>query len=939
MSRLPALSNPPTDGALMSNPSLLGPRHHRRPPPTTAAIASRAAGRAALQLGVLALVPCALGAQEMRYSLTPTAERLQFDEALGLDNTFLYGGRVGVLFGRIVELQGFYLTSQGTDARAADLYRRLNVGGQAPQNFGLDLDQYGANLVLNLGTGVLSPYVRGGGSIVRFSPANGAAVERIALQYAGGVRIGRPGGIRLNVFAEDVRFRLDRTLLLALPVATDGAPAIDPDANTLRGNRVYGAGLTVPLGGAVGYDDRPSSSLSDLSLPIDAFAGVLNWNEATGLRAQNVAGLRTGIDFGPLVGLRAYYWRGVDGDFSSEGVQSWGAEAQFNLNSGSGVSPFLVGGAGQVDFTDSGVRARGAAGDDASPLLRPADRTALIVGGGVKLPLTDQLSLTAAARNYVTTRDSGRLQDVSATGQLRSSWQYTAGLSFGIGRRPPSVRGAVPLVRRDTVYVEGNDARITLRADTVRDDDARRGSVRPRDTGTVLVTARGDTLRGAAADSVIDARVAARVARRDSVESALADAAARLDTNLTTPRAGETTYASERTVAVVVPREGEITVRYGPARPMEPAAPAAAAAATSSDLREEIRAAVRTALREEFGPDSIDVRPLARPVAIQQRAVAPQPSAAANPGAMSREDVRSEIRAAIREAMAARDSALGPVSVEPRMAPKRDTALHVAPAPAADWRTAGPVAPVARTDTTRVLAVPSTATTEMTGVTRDARRATEQASRERRVLDSVEARLVERHAAYGVANADAREPASVATRPSNDEAVREAEGSVELPARRAWSIGGTTLYSGATFSGGRQALLGGRFDFGELWSPIRGLRLVPELAIGSGSGATTTLLAANALYQLGGVRVGALGDVRPHASIGLGLLTFSDPIEGRRGTDVVVNPAYGLTLDPLFARPVLRTLTLGGVTPALLVEHQGVGLFDVNRLVLGLTWR
>ena len=923
----------------MSTPSLLGPWHYRRPPPPTLATASRAAGRAALQLGVLAVVPCALGAQEMRYSLTPTVERLRFDDAIGLDNAYLYGGRLGVLFGRIVELQGFYLTSQGTDARVADLYDRLNVGGQPPQNFGLDLSQYGANLVLNLGTGVFSPYVRGGGSIVRFSPADGAAVERIALQYAGGVRIGRPGSIRLNVFAEDVRFRLDRTLLLALPPTMGGATASDPDAERLRSNRVYGAGLTVPLGGAVGYDDRPSSSLSDLSLPIDAFAGVLNWNDATGLRAQNVAGLRTGIDFGPLVGLRAYYWRGVDGDFSSEGVQSWGAEAQFNLNSGSGLSPFLVGGAGQVDFTGSGVRARGAAGDDdASARLRPADRTALIVGGGVKLPLTDQFSLTAAARNYVTTRDSGRLQDVNATGQLRSSWQYTAGLSFGIGRRPPSVRGAVPVVRRDTVYVDGNGARMALRTDTMPHEVALRGAVRLRDTVTVLVTARGDTLRGAAADSLLDARAAdrARVAHADSVTArgaVVAGPPTRLDSSVTTGRVGETSYASERTVAVVVPREGEITVRYGPARATEPAAPA------GTDLREEIRAAVRTALREELGADSVDVGPPTRPAALRQRTAAPPPGTAVSPVAMSREDVRSEIRTAIREAMATRDSVRDPVSATPRTTPYGAATFDVAPAPAADWRAEVPAAPAVRTDTTRLLAVPSTATTEMTGVTRSVQQAAEQAARERRVLDSVEARLVERHATDGVANAEARESAPTVTRSTNGGAVREAEGSVELPARRPWSAGGTTLYSGATFSGGRQALLGGRFDFGELWSPVRGLRFVPEVAIGSGSGGTTTLLAANALYQLGGVRVGALGDVRPHASIGLGLLTFSDPIEGRRGTDIVLNPAYGLTFAPPFARPALRVLTLGGVMPALLVEHQGVSLFDVNRLVLGLTWR
>lgn len=161
---------------------------------------------------------------------------------------------------------------------------------------------------------------------------------------------------------EDLRFRVDRTLLLAIPAQAGGATPFDGDADELRSNLAYGAGLTIPLGGAVGDDDRPGTSLTNLSLPLDAFAGVLDWNDGSGLEARNVAGVRTGIDFGPLVGLRACYWRGVNGDFARrDGVQSWGAEAQVNLNSGSGLTPFLLGGAGQVDFTGGGVRASGAA--------------------------------------------------------------------------------------------------------------------------------------------------------------------------------------------------------------------------------------------------------------------------------------------------------------------------------------------------------------------------------------------------------------------------------------------------------------------------------------------------------------------------------------------------------------------------------------------------
>ena len=69
------------------------------------------------------------------------------------------------------------------------------------------------------------------------------------------------------------------------------------------------------------------------------------------------------------------------------------------------------------------------------------------------------------------------------------------------------------------------------------------------------------------------------------------------------------------------------------------------------------------------------------------------------------------------------------------------------------------------------------------------------------------------------------------------------------------------------------------------------------------------------------------GELREGSNVGGGQMVSAD---------FVLTPAYGATLD----LPALRSglgNTIGA--PALLVEHQGVSLFDVNRLVVGLTWR
>jgi hypothetical protein len=108
----------------------------------------------------------------------------------------------------------------------------------------------------------------------------------VAFNYGGGLRFGKPGSLRFNVFAEDLRFRVDRTLLVALPGGAT-PPNADPDANRLRSSLTYGAGLSIPIGGgAATYDDTPQYQLGNVALPIDVFAGRQNFAGASGCRGR-----------------------------------------------------------------------------------------------------------------------------------------------------------------------------------------------------------------------------------------------------------------------------------------------------------------------------------------------------------------------------------------------------------------------------------------------------------------------------------------------------------------------------------------------------------------------------------------------------------------------------------------------------------------------------
>src|SRR5207253_11074986 len=102
------------------------------------------------------------------------------------------------------------------------------------------------------------------------------------------------------------------------------------------------------------------------------------------------------------------------------------------------------------------------------------------------------------------------------------------------------------------------------------------------------------------------------------------------------------------------------------------------------------------------------------------------------------------------------------------------------------------------------------------------------------LLDSGEARVSARLAEYARVDANARARMAAERRMANGDVAGEPRASAQPPARTRRGLAGATLYSGATFSGGTQALFGGRFDVGALSPKLPGFRLVPELAFGAG---------------------------------------------------------------------------------------------------------
>lgn len=189
------------------------------------------------------------------------------------------------------------------------------------------------------------------------------------------------------------------------------------------------------------------------TIPVEFFVGRQEFASELRVPDQDLAGVRLGLDLADYFGIRGFYWRALNEDYDGVApLQSYGAEAQLNLNSGRGITPFLVAGVGRVDFMDDFRDV-----DD----NQPRDQDAAILGAGARLDL-GRVGLMGAARSYLFQAGD------SLTDDLRSNLQLSAGLTFRLGstgRRAAAVDPRVVREAPDTVYVTRDGEGRVVRAD------------------------------------------------------------------------------------------------------------------------------------------------------------------------------------------------------------------------------------------------------------------------------------------------------------------------------------------------------------------------------------------------------------------------------------------------------------------------------------------
>lgn len=483
----------------------------------------------------------------LRYTFAPVGGYLYESDNSALESEFTYGGELGLGFGSYLQVSGEYLFTDGATTNLAEFSELAGL-----QDRSVDLRRYGGRLRLNLRSEGYIPYLSAGTGILEFDPNSVDKTESIYATVGAGVTFRLAQRYRVSVGGELLSYRYN-------PVSTFVGQDIGTDVGE---QTVYSPSLRASveffLGGRSleeqtaldeAFRDQFGGGLSNIRLTVDPFYGRLEFNDALGFpKDQNLYGVNAGIDLGPYVGLRGFYWRGAPGDevfddlgTDTEDIQMYGGELKLRLQPKRSrtIAPYGLIGGGYLDVL-SGYDDNIPAGTTA-----PEDRFFATGGVGLEVPLSSSILLVGDVRSLLM---SGlEVDEVSDPSEVYGSLMYSVGVEFNLGggpdRRRPATTQAPPSETPAPEAAPAEDPAMTEREQALmaRIDSLEQALQQQR----VLQ----DSIRAqAAAQPVPSDSIPVQVEMRSEEEVRQERPASNL---------------SDQTIMLPVPEVGEIYVRFG----------------------------------------------------------------------------------------------------------------------------------------------------------------------------------------------------------------------------------------------------------------------------------------------------------------------------------------------------------------------------------------
>ena len=542
-----------------------------------------------LGAGVVAS-PASAQFRDVGYTLEPGVQGIFEDDAAAIGTSTLYGGALGLSFGRYFQASAEYVMNSGARTDFSNVERL-----QGLVNRDVDVRRLGTRLRFNLYDRRVIPYLTVGSGVMQFDPDGAERTRTIYGTAGGGVTFSAYDRYRISIGGEMLGYRYD-------PVATflgpTGAQNFET-GTTLVTSPALTASLALYLGGrsldeetvvdqALQEQFGGGGFLSGIQLYVNPFQGRVEFNDALGFpKDQNLSGVNAGVSLGPYVGLRGFYWRGREGTVVTdnltggfEDLQMYGGELKLRLNlaPGRGFVPYAKVGGGYLDVLGA------YAGDIPENTSPPEDRFFGMGGIGLEVPLTRSVKLSGGARGLV--MDNPNTVEAGDPGDLYGSLMYTAGIEFRMGGggadRPTPRPGPEPVLAPADTPEGEEDPGI---------EDA--PGMEEELSAEERLLARVDSL---------EQQLMALQAGETRPAGAPQQTAPRADTSMDpVAPAVRQSNLTDRTITVPVPESGEIYVRFGEdGRPQATRQAPPATAQAEGEVPEGIEQRVRNALQQEL---------------------------------------------------------------------------------------------------------------------------------------------------------------------------------------------------------------------------------------------------------------------------------------------------------------------------------------------------
>jgi len=398
-------------------------------------------------VGLLLSISIQLSAQVsgISYTLSPAAEYVFWNDQAGLDDTYLLGGKLGIGFGEFFELRGSYMRSVNLQTNFAD----FGLAGYDEALFrpaDIKMTRWGGEIKANISSGKLLPFITLGTGVQSFELDSLTTHKRIYAQVGAGIKVSVGDRYTLTLEGKNTIYNFNAVDRFLSPedIATFGA--VPEDLVTQRlGNWSVGASLEFYIGGRrpgemsaldKAYFQSFSTGLKGVGIPLEPTLVKMNFNDALPYRDTWMAGGYAGLNFGPYIGVRGFYFQAMeDNEISTDfdKLAMYGGEIRMNLNASKGTIPYLIAGGGYININEDEYVGR------ADVQMVPESQAFAMGGGGLVFPINNRFKIFGSARALVTSGTN--FDDLQETDELKTSWMYSFGVNLTLGKKSsdPSV--------------------------------------------------------------------------------------------------------------------------------------------------------------------------------------------------------------------------------------------------------------------------------------------------------------------------------------------------------------------------------------------------------------------------------------------------------------------------------------------------------------------